>query len=59
MSIETMREMCLKKKRYFTIEMAEHVQKKVKKERGTSLRIYSCPICCSFHLTNDLRMKGD
>lgn len=44
---------CLKKKAYYTIELAEKVARRCEVERpGTQLRTYWCNICGNFHLTS-------
>lgn len=42
---------CIAKRVYFSEEFALKVAKRIKKERGDSLRVYWCNQCTAFHLT--------
>lgn len=44
--------MCLRKKSYKTLEIAQAVANQVLKTRGTKLRAYYCPFCNRYHLTS-------
>jgi hypothetical protein len=47
-------QMCLRKKKYATVEEAKEQCKKKEKEIKYYMKYYSCPICKSIHIARDL-----
>lgn len=47
---------CIKKARYNTKELAEHVAQDILKSRGVHLHIYYCKYCCGYHLTKKVKV---
>lgn len=49
---EIKKNMCFKKKIYFTEKYARKVASSIEDKRCIKLRVYQCPVCGFFHLTH-------
>lgn len=53
-----MYDMCLKKKPFHDRGEVEEALARLIRAHGTKFRVYSCPICGSYHLTSKI-VRGD